>query len=78
MTAALPRTIDWNGDHAVIIDQTRLPGVLVLTRIDTVDAMIDAIKRLAVRGAPAIGVAGALGVAIASLAAKARICVKPT
>ena len=72
MIAALPRTIDWNGDHAVIIDQTQLPGALVLTRVDTVDAMIDAIKRLAVRGAPAIGVAGALGVAIASLAADAR------
>ena len=72
MTAALPRTIDWKGDHAVIIDQTLLPGSLVLTRIDTVDAMIDAIKRLAVRGAPAIGVAGALGVAIASLAADRR------
>jgi methylthioribose-1-phosphate isomerase len=68
----LPRTIDWHGDHAVIIDQTLLPGELVLLRIDTVDSMIDAIKRLAVRGAPAIGVAGAIGVAIASLAADAR------
>ena len=67
----LPRTIDWHGDHAVIIDQTRLPGELTMVRIDTVDAMIDAIKRLAVRGAPAIGVAGALGVAIASLRADA-------
>lgn len=68
----LPRTIDWHGDHAVIIDQTRLPGELVMVRIDTVDAMIDAIKRLVVRGAPAIGVAGALGVAIASIQADAN------
>lgn len=68
----LPRTIDWSVDHAVLIDQTLLPGELVLARIDTVDAMIDAIKRLVVRGAPAIGVAGALGVAIASLAADRR------
>lgn len=68
----LPRTIDWHGDHALIIDQTRLPGELTMLRIDTVDAMIDAIKRLAVRGAPAIGVAGALGVAIASLRADAE------
>jgi methylthioribose-1-phosphate isomerase len=66
LVSPLPRTIDWHGDHAVIIDQTLLPGELRLLRIDTVDAMIDAIKRLAVRGAPAIGVAGALGVAISS------------
>lgn len=66
----LPRTIDWSGDHAVIIDQTKLPGDLVMLKINTVDDMIDAIKRLAVRGAPAIGVAGALGVAIAALAAE--------
>lgn len=71
MTSPLPRTIDWVGDHAVIIDQTRLPGELTMLRIDTVDAMIDSIQRLAVRGAPAIGVAGALGVAIASLQADA-------
>ena len=69
MTTSLPRTVDWAGDHAVIIDQTLLPGELTLLRIDTVDAMIDAIKRLAVRGAPAIGVAGALGVVIASMQA---------
>ena len=72
MHAPLPRTIDWADDHAVIIDQTLLPGELVLRRIDTVDAMIDAIKRLAVRGAPAIGVAGALGVALASQQADAE------
>ena len=71
MTASLPRTIDWSNDHAVLIDQTLLPGELVMLRVETVDSMIDAIKRLAVRGAPAIGVAGALGVAIASLQADA-------
>jgi methylthioribose-1-phosphate isomerase len=65
----LPRTIDWQGDHAVLIDQTLLPGQLVMLEIRTVDQMIDAIKRLAVRGAPAIGVAGALGVALAALSA---------
>lgn len=72
MTAPLPRTIDWASDHAVLIDQTLLPGELRVIEIRTVDAMIDAIKRLAVRGAPAIGVAGALGVAIASVGADAN------
>lgn len=66
----LPRTIDWVGDHAVIIDQTLLPGELVMIEVRTVDEMILAIQRLAVRGAPAIGVAGALGVAIAAITAE--------
>jgi methylthioribose-1-phosphate isomerase len=60
--------VDWRGDHALIIEQTLLPAELRLIEIRTVDDMIGAIKRLAVRGAPAIGVAGALGVALASLA----------
>jgi methylthioribose-1-phosphate isomerase len=72
--SGLPRTIDWAGegvgDHAVIIDQTLLPGELRLIQIRTVDDMIDALKRLAVRGAPAIGAAGALGVAIAAVVAQ--------
>ena len=68
--SGLPRTIDWLGDHAVIIDQTLLPGELRLLVVNTVDDMIDAIQRLAVRGAPAIGVAGALGVAIAAIVAE--------
>ncbi len=61
------RTIDWAGDHVVIIDQTRLPGELVRLELRTVDEIVDAIRRLAVRGAPAIGVAGGLGVALAAL-----------
>ncbi len=69
-TSGLPRTIDWRGDHAVLIDQTLLPNDLVMVDVRDVDTMIDAIKRLAVRGAPAIGVAGALGVAIASVRAE--------
>jgi len=64
--SGLPRTIDWIVDHARLIDQTLLPDTLVLLEVRDVDTMIEAIKRLAVRGAPAIGVAGALGVAIAA------------
>ncbi len=65
----LPPTVNWEGDPAsgvlVIIDQTRLPAELVMLRLDTVEGVIDAITRLAVRGAPAIGVAGAYGCVIA-------------
>jgi S-methyl-5-thioribose-1-phosphate isomerase len=59
------RTIDWQDGHIVAIDQTRLPAELVVLHIRTVDALIDAIQRLAIRGAPALGVAGALGVVLA-------------
>jgi S-methyl-5-thioribose-1-phosphate isomerase len=59
------RTIDWQDGHVVAIDQTRLPAELVVLHLHTVDELIDAIKRLAIRGAPALGVAGALGVALA-------------
>ncbi|NAS20848.1 S-methyl-5-thioribose-1-phosphate isomerase [Herbidospora sp. NEAU-GS84] len=59
-------TIGWDGDAIVLIDQTRLPGEVVHLRITTVAELVDAIKRLAVRGAPALGVVGALGVALAA------------
>jgi methylthioribose-1-phosphate isomerase len=61
----LPRTIDWVGDRIVLVDQTALPE-LRLTAVSSVDALVDAIGRLVVRGAPALGVAGALGVALAA------------
>jgi methylthioribose-1-phosphate isomerase len=64
------RTIEWRGDHAVLLDQTRLPHEVVTIDVRDVDTMIDAIERLAVRGAPAIGVAGGFGVAIAALRAE--------
>jgi methylthioribose-1-phosphate isomerase len=59
------RTIDWHNGAIVTIDQTRLPHQVEMLRIDTVPALIDAIRRLAIRGAPCLGVAGALGVALA-------------
>jgi methylthioribose-1-phosphate isomerase len=64
------RTIEWRGDHAVLLDQTLLPHEVVRVEVRDVDTMIDAIVRLAVRGAPALGVAGAFGVAIAALHAE--------
>ncbi|GIF53758.1 methylthioribose-1-phosphate isomerase [Asanoa ferruginea] len=60
------RTIDWVDGNVEIIDQTLLPGRLELRRIATVEDLINAIQSLAVRGAPALGVAGAYGVALAA------------
>ena len=59
------RTIDWDGDAVTIIDQTALPADYRVLTLCTVDELIDAIRRLAVRGAPALGAAGALGVVLA-------------
>ena len=50
----------------VIIDQTALPETFRTLRLETVDELIEAIRRLAVRGAPALGAAGALGVALSA------------
>ncbi len=62
------RTIDWVDGEIRLIDQTRLPDELVVLRITALDPLIDAIARLAVRGAPALGVAGGFGVALLATA----------
>ena len=69
-TDRLPRTVDWAGDQLVAIDQTRLPHELELVELRSVDDVIDALVRLVVRGAPAIGVTGGLGVALAAVIAE--------
>jgi methylthioribose-1-phosphate isomerase len=55
-------TVAWTGDAIEIIDQTLLPAEARILRLTTADEVVDAIQRLAVRGAPALGVTGALGV----------------
>jgi S-methyl-5-thioribose-1-phosphate isomerase len=60
------RTIDWVDGAVEIIDQTALPAELRVRRLTTVADLVAAIRSLAVRGAPALGVAGALGVALAA------------
>ncbi|HWZ57700.1 MAG TPA: S-methyl-5-thioribose-1-phosphate isomerase [Gemmatimonadaceae bacterium] len=63
------RAVDWapSGQAVRIIDQRRLPGAFVERDLATVDEVVEAIQTLAVRGAPAIGVAGALGLVAALL-----------
>ena len=58
----LPKPIWLEGDKVFLIDQTKLPVELDVQEIVTEEQMWDAIKRLVVRGAPAIGLAGAFGV----------------
>jgi len=60
------RTVDYRDGKVLMIDQTRIPDELVVLELDTPEAVADAIKTMKVRGAPAIGVAAALGVALAA------------
>jgi S-methyl-5-thioribose-1-phosphate isomerase len=60
------RTIDWVDGAVELIDQTVLPTEVRVLRVTEVDELVAAIQSLAVRGAPALGVAGAFGVALAA------------
>jgi methylthioribose-1-phosphate isomerase len=62
----IPPTIEWNDGAARLIDQRRLPGELAFLDCRTVDELCEAIRTLAIRGAPALGAAGAMGVALAA------------
>lgn len=60
------RTLDWVDGAIELIDQTKLPQETEILRLETVGDLVAAIKRLSVRGAPALGVAGGYGVALAA------------
>ena len=66
------RTIDWDDEKEVVklIDQTLLPVAYRIVECSRLDELIDAIRRLRVRGAPALGVAGAFGVVLACMQAR--------
>jgi methylthioribose-1-phosphate isomerase len=64
--------IRWQDGRLVLIDQRRLPGELVERAHADWREVADAIRTLAVRGAPAIGVAAAFGVALAARASRAH------
>ena len=71
-------TVAWTGGALEILDQTRLPEEEVVLRLTTADEVIEAIQRLAVRGAPAIGVAGAFGAVLAPGDAERIASARPT
>ncbi|MFQ5489798.1 MAG: S-methyl-5-thioribose-1-phosphate isomerase [Phycisphaerae bacterium] len=63
----IPKTIEWIGGlagHVALIDQTLLPGELRVIPCRDVETLAEAIRSLRVRGAPAIGVAAAMGVVL--------------
>jgi methylthioribose-1-phosphate isomerase len=60
-----PDVLAWRDGHIEALDQTALPHLVRTLQIRTVDELVDAITSLAIRGAPVLGAAGALGVALA-------------
>ena len=61
------RTVEWKNNKVIMIDQTKLPNELVFVEYDNYNQVANAIRNLVVRGAPAIGVSGAFGLALAAL-----------
>ena len=59
--------IIWTGDSVRLIDQTRLPMEEVWVEISNYREIVEAIRGMMVRGAPAIGIAGAYGLALAAM-----------
>ncbi len=66
------KTVEWKNGSVVMIDQTKLPNELVFVTLTDYNQVADAIKTLVIRGAPAIGISGAFGLALAALNSKAN------
>jgi methylthioribose-1-phosphate isomerase len=64
-------TVEWKDGAVCLLDQSRLPGAVEIITCRDVRAVADAIRRLKVRGAPALGVTAALGVALGAQTVKA-------
>jgi len=69
---SLLKTVEWKNNKVVMIDQTKLPNRLEFVEFSDFHQVADAIKNLVVRGAPAIGVSGAFGMALAVLHSNAQ------
>jgi methylthioribose-1-phosphate isomerase len=65
-------TIQWKEEGIEILDQTGLPGRVEYLLLTTPEAVVDAVRRLAIRGAPAIGVAAAMAAALGARLIRAR------
>ena len=61
------KTVEWKNNSVIMIDQTKLPTTLEFVTYTDFNQIAEAIRTLVVRGAPAIGVSGAFGLALAAL-----------
>ena len=66
------RTIQWNNNHVVMLDQRLLPNKEIYRVYRDYEGVAQAIRDMVVRGAPAIGVAAAMGVALGALWVKGK------
>ena len=66
------RTIEWIDGSVVTLDQNKLPGEEIQIRLNTCEDMASAIREMKIRGAPLIGVAAAMGLALTAFRSKAR------
>ena len=66
------KTVEWKDNSVIMIDQTKLPNSLEYVTYTNYNQVADAIRTLVVRGAPAIGVSGAFGLALAALQSNAK------
>ena len=66
------KTIEWKDNSVIMIDQTKLPNSLEYVTYTDYNDVATAIRNLVVRGAPAIGVSGAFGLALAALQSSAK------
>jgi methylthioribose-1-phosphate isomerase len=66
------KTVEWKDNSVIMIDQTKLPNSLEYVTYTDYNQVADAITTLVVRGAPAIGVSGAFGLALAALQSNAK------
>ena len=66
------KTIEWKDNSVIMIDQTKLPNSLEYVTCTDYNDVASAIRNLVVRGAPAIGVSGAFGLALAALQSSAK------
>ena len=64
-------TVDWTDAGVVMIDQRKLPGAEVYVKCKNAAEVAKAIKTMVIRGAPAIGVSAAMGVALGMKKSKA-------
>jgi methylthioribose-1-phosphate isomerase len=65
-------TIEWQPDAVVMVDQRKLPGQEIYVQCKTATDVARAIKTMVIRGAPAIGVAAAMGIALGMSRSKAK------
>jgi len=66
------KTVEWKDNSVIMIDQTKLPNTLEFVTYTDFNQVAEAIRTLVVRGAPAIGVSGAFGLALAALQSDAK------